>query len=201
MKLEYRSFETKYDSLDEGKILGRASVYEVRDQGGDNVRWGAFANDLAARGNERSILADHDHTRSIGLGHFVEKRDGLHVAIDLVMELQEARDAYVRVKRRIATGLSIGYETVRQKQTAEGRDLLELRLWETSIVVFPMNVHAQITAAKGNTQQLEALLTAVRSTRIALDDRKAVADLSAALFTIHNMKLRTVIAEVRSRLR
>jgi uncharacterized protein len=199
--MDIKAFETKFEATAEGKVIGRASVYDVLDSQGDIVRPSAFADDFSKRGNVRPILADHDPTRSIGLGRFVEKHDGLHVSIELAMELQEARDAFVRVQKGISTGLSIGYSTLLDRYSTAGRELVKLSLWETSIVVFPANVHAQITAAKGNMHEIEELLSAVRSTRMALDDRKAVADLNAALSTIHSMKLRALISEVRSRLR
>jgi HK97 family phage prohead protease len=198
--MNFKAFETKFEATGEGKILGRASVYDVIDAQGDIVRRGAFAADFSARGNQRAILADHDPTRSIGLGTFTEKADGLHVAIDLAMELQEARDAFVRVQKGIATGLSIGYETLQDRISNGARELLQLSLWETSVVVFPANAHARITAAKSNPQQLEELLTALRSSKIALDDRRAVADLNAALTAIQSTKLRVLIADIRSRL-
>jgi HK97 family phage prohead protease len=158
-----KTFETKFETLGEGKIDGRASVWDVLDQQGDIVRRGAFSADLSARGNVRPILADHDPTRSVGLGRFTEKQDGLHVSIELAMDLQEARDAFVRVQKGISTGLSIGYNTVRDRFTSAGRELLELSLWETSIVVWPALSVARITSAKNGAQELDALLNSLRA--------------------------------------
>jgi uncharacterized protein len=160
-----KTFETKFETLGEGKIEGRASVWDVLDSQGDIVRRSAFEADLSARGNVRPILADHDPTRSIGLGRFTEKSDGLHVSIELAMDLQEARDAFVRVQKGISTGLSIGYSTVRDRFTSAGRELLEISLWETSIVVFPALGAARITSAKHGPQELEALLSSLQSMR------------------------------------
>jgi HK97 family phage prohead protease len=163
--MNIKAFSTKFDTTGEGKIEGRASVFDLLDQQGDIVRRGAFAADLSARGNVRPILADHDPTRSIGLGRFTEKGDGLHVSIELAMDLQEARDAFVRVQKGIATGLSIGYQTVRDKIARGARELLEISLWETSIVVFPALSAAQITSAKHGSEQLDALLNSLQSMR------------------------------------
>lgn len=163
--MNIKAFETKFESTGEGKIEGRASVFDVLDSQGDIVRRGAFGADLAARGNVRPILADHDPTRSIGLGRFIEKGDGLHVSIELAMELPDARDAFVRVQKGIASGLSIGYQTVQDRIARGARELLALELWETSIVVFPALSVARITSAKSGPQELEALLGSLRSMR------------------------------------
>jgi HK97 family phage prohead protease len=163
--MNIKAFETKFESTGEGKIEGRASVFDLLDGQGDIVRKGAFLADLSARGNVRPILADHDPTRSIGLGRFTEKADGLHVSIELAMELPDARDAFVRVTKGIATGLSIGYQTVQDKIVRGARERLQLELWETSIVVFPALSAAQITSAKHSPAQLESLLTSLRSMR------------------------------------
>jgi uncharacterized protein len=165
MTKSLKTLSTKFEALGEGKIEGRASVWDVLDQQGDIVRRNAFRADLAERGSVRPILADHDPTRSIGLGRFTEKADGLHVSIELAMELQDARDAFVRVQKNISTGLSIGYSTVRDNYTRAGRELLEIKLFETSIVVFPALPAAQITSAKHGPQELEALLGSLQSMR------------------------------------
>jgi HK97 family phage prohead protease len=158
-----KAFETKYEAKGEGKIEGRASVFGLLDGQGDIVQRGAFTADLAARGNVRPILADHDPTRSIGLGRFAEKSDGLHVSIELAMDLQEARDAFVRVQKGIATGLSIGYSTVQDKILNGARHLLAVELWETSICVFPALSAARVTSAKHGGQELETLLNSLRA--------------------------------------
>ncbi len=160
--MNIKAFSTKFEATGEGKIEGRASVFDLLDGQGDIVRRGAFTADLAARGNVRPILADHDPTRSVGLGRFVETRDALMVSIELAMELPDARDTFVRVSKGIVSGLSIGYSTIRESFTAAGRELLEVRLFETSTCVFPALDAARVTSAK---HHHEALLDSLRSLR------------------------------------
>jgi uncharacterized protein len=198
-----KTFSTKFETTGEGLITGRASVWDVLDSQGDIVRRGAFAADLASRGNVRPILADHDPTRSIGLGRFTEKSDGLHVSIELAMDLQEARDAFVRVQKGISTGLSIGYNTVRDNIVRGARELLELSLWETSIVVFPALSAARITSAKHEPQQLEALLNSLESMRhlAEYDEAKRFLEGLKATRVQHAEQRLTAIRAIRTRLR
>jgi uncharacterized protein len=204
--MNIKAFSTKFEAIGEGKIEGRASVFDLLDSQGDIVRRGAFTADLSARGNVRPILADHDPTRSVGLGRFVEKSDGLHVSIELAMELPDARDTFVRVTKGIATGLSIGYLTVRDKIAQGARELLELQLWETSVCVFPALAAAQITSAKHNPQQLEALLGSLRSLRTLNGYEELLAGLKSARAgaltgTAAGVELRTGLRSLRTRVR
>jgi len=64
------------------------------------------------------------------------------------MELPEAKKAYLLIKARIVRGLSIGFDTVKEVLDGGIRRLKELRLYEGSIVTFPMNEAAQITIVK-----------------------------------------------------
>lgn len=189
--MNIKAFAAKFESTGEGKIEGRASVFGVLDSQGDKVQRGAFAEDLAARGNVRPILADHDPTRSIGLGRFTEKSDGLHVSIELAMELPDARDAFVRVQKGIATGLSIGYQTVRDRISNGARELLAVELWETSICVFPALSAARVTSAKHNA---EALLDSLRSMRHLSGYEELLEGLRAE-------NLRSAIRSIRARVR
>ena len=64
------------------------------------------------------------------------------------MELPKAQEAYVLLKSGAIDGLSIGYEVakaVRDRQTGV-RHLLEVSLWEISLVTFAANQAARITA-------------------------------------------------------
>jgi uncharacterized protein len=201
--MNVKQFETKFETLGEGKIEGRASVWDVLDGQGDIVRKGAFRADLSARGNVRPILADHDPTRSIGLGRFTEKSDGLHVSIELAMELPDARDTFVRVSKGIVQGLSIGYSTVRDRFTAAGRELLELTLFETSTCVFPALAAAQITSAKHSPQELEALLGSLRAMRhlSGYDEAKRLLEGLQSARGKHAEQRLTAIRAIRTRIR
>ena len=64
------------------------------------------------------------------------------------MALPEAQKAYLLVKAGIVKGLSIGFEAVKDSVDAGVRYLSEIKLYEGSIVTFPMNEAALITSVK-----------------------------------------------------
>ena len=64
------------------------------------------------------------------------------------MDLPAAKNAYLLIKARIVRGLSIGFDSVKDSVEDGVRLLKEIRLWEGSIVTFPMNEAAIITSVK-----------------------------------------------------
>jgi hypothetical protein len=90
------------------------------------------------------------HLTEVPIGDLtlVDGPDALRVKGQLLMELPKAREAYLLIKSRIVRGLSIGYDTVKDSVEAGVRHLKEVRLWEGSIVTFPMAEAALITSVK-----------------------------------------------------
>ena len=132
-----------------GLFSGRASVYGNEDSYGDVVMPGAFKSSLKNSGGRVVVLNQHDSHDSIGLATLDDRDDGLHVTEGkLELELQSARDAYVRLKSGLITGISIGYETVKEKTVKNVRELHEIKLWEVSLVTFPANDKARVTGVK-----------------------------------------------------
>lgn len=183
-----KAFAAKFDVLGEGKLTGYASVFDVLDEQGDIVRRGAFLRDLKERGDIRPILADHDVTRSIGVGKFREDTHGLRVDIELAMELADARDTFIRISKGIVKSFSIGYSTVTERMTRAGRELLDVTLFETSCVLIPACADAVIDGAKAH-NDLQVLLTMIRSARTEMVERKNVNELQAALAAIKGVRL------------
>lgn len=143
--------------LDEGAegavVSGYASVFGVRDQGGDVVMPGAYKTALArlaAGGGRVRMLWQHDAAQPIGLWDEVrEDGHGLWVKGRLLNAVARGREAAALLAAGAVDGLSIGYRTVRaEKLAGGGRKLMELELWEVSLVTFPMLPVARI-AAKG----------------------------------------------------
>lgn len=138
-----------------GVIDGRASVYGVVDSYGDVVMPGAFTKTLQENGGRIVVLSQHDPSKAIGTAMLEDAADGLHCRIELAMELVDAQQEYARVKAGLVTGISIGYETLRDEFDAKGlRKLLELRLWEISLVTFPANGYARVTSVKRRRKQV-----------------------------------------------
>ncbi|MSU88999.1 HK97 family phage prohead protease [Rhodobacteraceae bacterium 2CG4] len=146
--------ETKYCAFGDGLALsdcvieGYASLFGAVDQGGDVVQRGAYDGSLRriARGGRRvKMLWQHDPTRPIGVWDEVrEDEKGLYVRGRVLSEVQNGREALALLEAGAIDGLSIGYRTLRSEKAAAGRSLLEIDLWEVSVVTFPMLPEARV---------------------------------------------------------
>jgi HK97 family phage prohead protease len=138
-----------------GEFDGLLSVYNVVDLGKDLVEPGAFTKTIQEHGAEVPLLWQHQTANPIGKLSLVDGPDALHVKGQLLMELPQAQQAYLLIKSGIVKGLSIGYDTVKDAMDGTVRRLKELRLWEGSIVTFPMLPQALITAVKARGETKE----------------------------------------------
>ncbi len=140
-------FEVK--QLDEAGVFeGYAAVFGNEDLGGDIIEPGAFTKTLQENPN-MPILWQHDPREPIGVTlSAVEDGRGLRVRGQLNLETSRGREAYALLKQGALKGLSIGYDAVKELWEGTTRRLKEIRLWEWSLVTFPMNLQAQVTAVK-----------------------------------------------------
>ncbi len=158
--------ERKYHQPEAGLVLtegavvaGYASLFGLRDQGGDVVQKGAYAASLkrlAANGRAVKMLWQHDPTQPIGVWDEVrEDATGLWVKGRILVEVEKGREAAALLTAGAIDGLSIGYRTVKAERDGKGQRLLsELELWEVSLVTFPMLAQARVSA-KGDTPDAE----------------------------------------------
>jgi uncharacterized protein len=143
------SFELKGPLADEGKFTGRASVYGNVDHHNDIVMPGAFTKSLAKKGYRVPVLNQHDSHDPIGLALLEDSADALIVKEgELILELPSAKDAFVRMKHALLSGISIGYNTIRESYNGSIRQLHEIELHEVSLVTFPANDMARVTSMK-----------------------------------------------------
>lgn len=137
----------------DGTFVGYASLFGREDLARDVVEPGAFAASLARRGLQAiKMLWHHDPAEPIG--RWLEIREdgqGLAVRGRLITELARGREALTLMRAGAVDGLSIGFRTVRARtdKTAGIRRLIEVDLWEISVVTFPMLPEARIAAVKG----------------------------------------------------
>ena len=136
------------------RIEGYASLFGMPDQGGDVVEPGAYGASLArlaASGGRVKMLWQHDPTRPIGVWDEVrEDGRGLWVKGRILTEVETGREAAALLSAGAMDGLSIGYRTLRATKGAEGhRRLVELDLWEVSLVTFPMLRDARVGTKGG----------------------------------------------------
>lgn len=148
--------EFKVD-VDSRTIEGYASVFKIKDLGGDIIHPGAFARSLSRRSKESGgwripLLWQHQIETPIGRPVVLEEDSyGLHF-IDSIPDTgpgtPETR-ALVLAKEGVIDGVSIGYiserEEIVEKDDDWTRDLFQVDLFERSLVTFPMNDEARVT--------------------------------------------------------
>lgn len=134
-------------------VEGIASMYGNVDLGEDIVMAGCFAEDLKENGDNRPVLWQHRWDEPIGLGTFSENVGGLMMRATLPRDDDFVKGRVMpQVRKGSLTGLSIGFGIQDFDYTEEDgkriRRLKRCKLYETSLVTFPMNEAARITAAK-----------------------------------------------------
>ena len=143
-------------------VSGYASLWGEPDAGGDVVERGACAASLrrlSAEGGRVRMLWQHDPQQPIGLWDEVnEDERGLRVRGRILPEIARGREAAALVRSGAIDGLSIGYRTLRAAQGKDGRrHLLEIDLWEVSLVTFPMLRKARLAAKSDLRDPLQLL--------------------------------------------
>ena len=133
----------------EGYFEGMLSPYGNVDGGGDVVEPGAYTKTLQEQGNVRPMLWQHKQDVPIGELTLEDRPEGLWCKGQLLMALPEAQKAYLLIKAKIVKGLSIGFDALKDAVTNGVRHLKEIKLYEGSVVTFPMNESALITSIKG----------------------------------------------------
>jgi HK97 family phage prohead protease len=177
-------FEVKQLEAD-GTFAGFASVFGNRDLVNDVVDKGAFAKSLAeavAAAEKRGtnvlfpFLWQHDtHEPVGGITLAVEEPKGLAVEGFIDIDIPEGKRAYSAMKKGIVRGFSIGYDTIVSEYDSDRdvRRLKELRLWEVSLVTFPANSEAGMTAIKAATSLEVALCAAIGAAGEVTEDELA----------------------------
>jgi uncharacterized protein len=66
------------------------------------------------------------------------------------MQTSKAQEAYALMNKGALKGLSIGFDVVRDTLANGIRHLHELKLYEVSVVTFPMNEMAMVSSAKSD---------------------------------------------------
>lgn len=161
-------------SLNRNEFEGYASLFGVADNAGDVVAPGAFARSLARRGVDRiRMLYQHFAHEPIGVWEEIrENARGLYVRGRLTTGIERGRDVLALLQDGALNGLSIGFKTQRaRRDPATGaRVLLEVELWEVSVVTFPLLEGSHVTAigsAPGIANEIRRAADALRTQRIA----------------------------------
>ncbi len=135
-----------------GVFDGYASLFGRRDQQGDVVVTGAFAQSLKTKGAENiRMLFQHNPAEPVGTWiEVVEKPRGLWVRGRLNLKVQRGRELLALLESGGLDGLSIGFKTIRARndRVSGTRQLLSIDLWEISLVTFPMLDGARVSTVK-----------------------------------------------------
>ena len=121
-------------------IAGYASLFWARDDGGDMVAAGAFAQSLAVRGGVPMLHA-HDPRAPVGVWDAAEEDGrGLHVRGRITADTAAGRLCAALARAGELDGLSIGFRTRRARRAEGGRlrVLAEVDLVEVSLVPRPL---------------------------------------------------------------
>jgi len=157
-EMKYSPIEIKSINAD-GSFEGFASVFGHEDLSGDVVEPGAFKDSINRRGiSGIKMLFQHDPNQPIGVWQELkEVPRGLYARGKLMMEVARAREVLSLMIAGALDGLSIGFRTIRAHKSKNGtvRHIEKVDLWEISIVTFPMQPLARVSAVKQNDTHTE----------------------------------------------
>ena len=133
---------------DNGIVEGYAAVFGNKDLGNDIIDPGAFKKTINERKNV-PLLWYHQPPEVLGLVFEMEEDNkGLKSRSQINLDTQLGREKFSLIRQGAIKGMSIGFETIKEAWEKDIRRLKEIRLWEISLVTFPMNPLAQVTNIK-----------------------------------------------------
>lgn len=133
---------------DNGIVEGYAAVFGNKDLGNDIIDPGAFKKTINERKNV-PLLWYHQPPEVLGLVFEMEEDNkGLKSRSQINLDTQLGREKFSLIRQGAIKGMSIGFEAIKETWDGTVRRLKEIRLWEISLVTFPMNPLAQVTGIK-----------------------------------------------------
>lgn len=148
------------DGLSEGQFVAYASVFGNVDSTGDVMVRGAFANTLAQwakSGNPIPLLFAHEMSDpDYNIGYVISAEEdaiGLKVTCQLDLENPKAKQVYRLIKGRRVDQMSFAYDVISKVETyyegdVEVSEILEVKLYEVSVVTVGANQETEILAVK-----------------------------------------------------
>lgn len=158
---------------DQGEFDGYAAIFGNEDLGRDVIMRGAFEKSLQRRPAAKvKMLRQHDPDEPIGIWlDLAEDKKGLRAKGKLILETVKGRETHALMRAGALDGLSIGFRTLKDHfDRAKGvRFLDEVDLPEISVVTFPMNPRAAVSAVKhADPDRARAIVAACNRTIEAL---------------------------------
>jgi HK97 family phage prohead protease len=138
-----------------GQFIGLAATWDL-DLVGDRIIKGAFTKSLAEwkrTGDSIPVLWSHNMGQlSSYVGKLLDAREtdrGLEVTGQLFLDDPEGAKMHRLLKERVVSKMSFAYDILDSRRASDGvRELLDLRLIETSLVLMPANPRATVLAVK-----------------------------------------------------
>jgi hypothetical protein len=139
---------------EERKVAGWGAAAGNVDSGMDRILPGAFRKTISERMPRRLIKLFYQHVEGIGMPEVLEDRDqGLWLE-GKIDEGDYFDPFWQRAKSGQLAHLSIGYAPTRSSFVEEDgdviRELVEVKLFEVSLVYWPMNELAEIASVKSD---------------------------------------------------
>ena len=151
--MNHLSHTLRLKSLEnDGTFSGYASVFNYVDLQQESIEKGAFTQSLKNwqdLDQFPKMLWQHDPKAPIG--RWLEIREdayGLFVKGQLLLDVQQGREAYTFLKEGVIDGLSIGFQILKARRGNTGRTIQEIDLHEISLVTFAASPKAKITSLK-----------------------------------------------------
>lgn len=154
IKKFFSPFEFKASDTEEGVFEGHAAIFNKVDRNDDTILPGAFKKSLHKHPPKKvKMLFGHDQGAMIGVWESIkEDSKGLFVKGRLLLQLPKAQEAFILLKEGVLDSMSIGFSTEREepdrKKGGFARKLLELNLFEISLVAIPAQAGALVTSVK-----------------------------------------------------
>jgi HK97 family phage prohead protease len=146
------------DAAGSGELTGYMSVFDTLDRGGDVVQRGAFKKSFSDWSHAKSpmpLISDHEISTSGVIGsvvHLAEDDYGARIRARF-SSIAKAQNIRQLMLEQHLNGLSFSYTPVKfHRGTFRGepaRFLTEVKVYEASVVVMPMNEMAVASAKAG----------------------------------------------------
>jgi len=174
-ELKYKNFEIKSVDLNEETnemfIEGLAASYNTLDEiqpmitksgeivnVADKLLTSCASKSISERKNRIAICLNHDLTNPIGkLVDIYEDEEGIHIKVRIS---DSEDDLKIKIREGIYSELSIGFKVVKAElkvsddKTHYIREIVEIKLYEVSLVTIARNERTQITDIKADIETL-----------------------------------------------
>ena len=202
--IQYRT-AIEFRATDDGVpgFTGHASHWWSADSYFTAFAPGAFKKSIRERGDRIPVLWQHNPDTPVGKHRSIkEDATGLAVDVELIDDDSDGSTLIKRLRAGMPLGLSHGFQTVKDRSAEDGdpidvgqlgkgvkktdiRVITEVKIWESSVVVFPANEAATITKVRHQhtLDYLSTLLESMRAGTLTEEQTAQIESLVAAYQT------------------